>query len=134
MQLCVKERDLIGGSFQHEAILRMISERCERLIVVLSPAFLESPANTFFMSFAQALGIEQRQRKIIPCLYEPCKLPPMLSYYYVLVYKRSGRYWNFWDKLRDSIQKVPSQIIVNNINNAMPRFVELIPPSYSIDI
>lgn len=118
----MKERDLIGGTFEHDAILRMISERCERLIVVISPAFLASAANSFFTIFAQALGIEQKKRKIIPCMYEACKLPPALSYFFPLIYTRSGRYWNFWDKLRDSIVRTPSEIIVNNINNTvMPR-------------
>lgn len=58
LQLCVKDRDLLGGlSSQHSAMLRLISERCNRLIVIISPAFLQSPANTFFIDFAQALGI-----------------------------------------------------------------------------
>lgn len=42
---------------RHDAILRLISERCNRLIVIMSPAFFKSAANTFFMSYAQALGI-----------------------------------------------------------------------------
>ena len=124
-QLCVKQRDFMGGSFEHDTILRMISERCERMIVVISPAFLSSPANTFFMSFAQAIGIEHRRRKIIPCLYEPCTLPPTLSYYHMLVYKRHGQYFNFWDKLRDSIQQTAPQITVSKPPpiTTMPRCV-----------
>lgn len=31
-------------------------------------------------------------------------MPPELSYYFLLDYNRAGKLWNFWDKLRDSIQ------------------------------
>lgn len=96
--------------------------RCARLIVVISPAFLESNANKFFYSVAQSISIgefpgrnpetgekrrnfaEQRQRKIIPCIYKDCgKLPPELDCYFKLDFRRSGALWNFWEKLRDSI-------------------------------
>lgn len=56
-QICDKSRDLLGGTLSHEAILRLISERCNRLIVIVSPAFLKSRANTFFTSCAQSIGI-----------------------------------------------------------------------------
>lgn len=57
-QLCVKDRDLIAGvTFEHEAIMTLISERCNRLIVIISSNFLKSPANKFFLNYAQALGI-----------------------------------------------------------------------------
>lgn len=105
LRLCVKERDLVGGiSFEHEAILRLISERCNRLVVIFSPAFLESAANTFFVNYAQALGIEQKRRKIIPCVYKKCEIPATLNYSFLLKYERSGRLFNFWEKLRDTIR------------------------------
>ncbi|XP_043253908.1 myeloid differentiation primary response protein MyD88 [Colletes gigas] len=104
LKLCLKDRDLIGGiTFEHEAVMTLISERCNRLIVIVSPNFLKSPANKFFLNYAQALGIDKRQRKVIPCLYEKCQLPPQLSYMFVLDYNRAGLY-NFWGKLCDSVQ------------------------------
>lgn len=121
-QLCVRERDLIGGTFEHDAILRMISERCERLVVVISKAFLKSSVNAFFVNFAQAMGIQHCQRKIIPCMFEPCQLPPSLSYLFALNYWRQSRYSNFWDKLRDSIKGDSLQVVNSNMNGSdMPR-------------
>ncbi|XP_060813063.1 myeloid differentiation primary response protein MyD88 [Bombus pascuorum] len=106
LKLCVKDRDLIAGvTFEHEAVMTLISERCNRLIVLISNNFLKSSANKFFLSYAQALGIDKRQRKVIPCLYEKCKLPPQLQYMFVLDYNRVGLY-DFWGKLRDSVQVV----------------------------
>ncbi|XP_018318401.1 myeloid differentiation primary response protein MyD88 [Agrilus planipennis] len=113
LKLCVKDRDLVGGAFEHDVIIKLISERCNRLVVIITAAFLKSSANVFFVSLAQAISIEQRQRKIIPCLYGPCKVPPEISCYVMLDYERSGKWkWNFWEKLRDSIQtpkKIPVQ-------------------------
>lgn len=42
---------------EFDAATRLITERCNRLIVIISPAFLESEANKFFLKFAQALGM-----------------------------------------------------------------------------
>lgn len=46
-----------GLTFEHEAIMRLIAKRCNRLIVIASPNFLKSEANKFFVTFATALGI-----------------------------------------------------------------------------
>ncbi|XP_058832961.1 myeloid differentiation primary response protein MyD88 [Topomyia yanbarensis] len=105
LKICVKDRDLLAGiSFEHEAIIRLISERCRRLVVVISKEFLRSPLNEFFVTFAQALQIEQKKRKIIPCVYERLELPANLKFYFILDYKRSNKLYNFWDKLMDAIK------------------------------
>ncbi|KAF5279256.1 hypothetical protein FQA39_LY18300 [Lamprigera yunnana] len=104
LKLCAKDRDLIVGVFEHESVIKLIAERCNRLIAIISPAFLESASNKFFCNFAQSLGIEQRVRKIIPCLYTPCQVPPELSCYFMLDYQRQGKLSNFWERLRDSIK------------------------------
>ncbi|XP_012146576.1 myeloid differentiation primary response protein MyD88 isoform X2 [Megachile rotundata] len=105
LKLCLKDRDLIGGiTFEHQAVMTLISERCNRLIVIVSPNFLKSPANDFFLSYAQGSGICKGQRKIIPCLYGQCELPRQLNYMFVLDYKRC--LYNFWERLRDSVKTV----------------------------
>ncbi|BES96325.1 myeloid differentiation primary response [Nesidiocoris tenuis] len=118
LKLCLKDRDLVGGvTFEHEAIMRLISERCKRLIILVSPSFLQSPANKFFVTFAQALGIEQRQRKIVPCIYKRVALPQELSYYFVLDYTRTSPLWNFWDRLSSSV-KAPALAIGPSTSSA----------------
>lgn len=57
--------------------------------------------NIFFISL---YVLEQGKRKIIPCLYEKCEIPLELRNYFMLDYNRAGKLWNFWEKLRDSIQ------------------------------
>uniref|UniRef100_A0A182QGG1 TIR domain-containing protein n=1 Tax=Anopheles farauti TaxID=69004 RepID=A0A182QGG1_9DIPT len=108
MQLCLKDRDILGGgTFEHEVISRLISERCRRLVVIYSKAFLESPLNDFTVTFAQALQIEKKERKVIPCVYDRCELPPHLRFTCRLDYQRSQNLYNFWDKLTDSIRGAP---------------------------
>jgi myeloid differentiation primary response protein MyD88 len=103
--LCVKDRDLLGGlSFESDAILRLLSKRCNRLIIIVSKTFLQSPMQIFITNFAQALGIEHGQRKIIPCLLEPCDLPQMLRYCYRLDYFKNNKLFDFWDKLDKSLK------------------------------
>ena len=103
LQLCIKDRDLLCGSYELDTITRLISGRCQRVIVVLSPAFLKSVANEFFTNFALHLSVEQRSKIIIPCLYKPCEVPAMLRFYFALVYRRTAIY-NFWEKMRDAIR------------------------------
>lgn len=114
LKLCLKDRDLVGGvAFEHEAVMKLISERCNRLLIIISPNFLNSSANKFFLNYAQALSIEKRQRKLIPCIYENCELPFQLKYISTLDYNRRGLY-NFWDKLHNSI-KTSDSINTNGI-------------------
>lgn len=93
---------------ENDAIMRMISERCNRLIVIFSKAFFESASNTFFVKFAQAISLEQRQRKIIPVIIEECDIPSQFSLYYMLRYRYPEMpHHNFWERLNRSVQKVP---------------------------
>lgn len=48
---------MTGLTFEHNAIIQLISERCNRLLVVLSPNFSKSPVNKFFLNYAQAVSI-----------------------------------------------------------------------------
>lgn len=57
LKLCVKDRDMVGGSVELETIIKLITDRCNRLIVIVSEAFLCSPWNKFFLMLAQKLGI-----------------------------------------------------------------------------
>lgn len=61
MKLCVRERDLVAGGLEVDMIIKLITERCNRLIAILSNAFLQSAANRFFVSFAQSIGIGTKE-------------------------------------------------------------------------
>ncbi|XP_065081945.1 myeloid differentiation primary response protein MyD88 [Ochlerotatus camptorhynchus] len=128
LKLCVKDRDLLAGiNFEHDAIIKLISERCRRLVVVISKEFLKSPLHNFFVMFAQALQIEQKKRKIIPCVYERLELPANLKFYFILDYKRSNKLYNFWDKLEDAIKARTDSPVIENINQTKEAEVDNIP-------
>lgn len=116
LKLCLKERDLLAGyEFEHDAIRRLLTDRCNRLIVILSPAFILSGLNVFIANLAQSLGIVQQRRKIIPCLLEPCELPELFRHVHILNYQRSKKFFNFWEKLRVSVEQTPDEL------NTLPR-------------
>ena len=57
----MKDRDFLGGlTFEHDAILRLLNERCRKVIVVVSQAFFESQTDMFFVKFTQKLGISEK--------------------------------------------------------------------------
>ncbi|XP_011647084.1 myeloid differentiation primary response protein MyD88 isoform X2 [Pogonomyrmex barbatus] len=104
LKLCLKDRDLVAGTeFEHEAVMKLITERCNRLLIIVTPNFLNSSANKFFLNYTQALSIEKQQRKIIPCIYKNCELPVQLKYIFKLDYNRKG-FFDFWGKVRDSVK------------------------------
>ncbi|XP_074106046.1 LOW QUALITY PROTEIN: myeloid differentiation primary response protein MyD88 [Cotesia typhae] len=117
LKLFIKDRDFVRGiPFEHVAVMDMISERCNRLIVVLSPNFIKSSANDFIVKYAQGVGIKQNLRKIIPCLYEQCTIPKALQFMTLLTYNKSNVY--FWKRLQDSIATVPIDTPKNELTSA----------------
>nr|AHH80650.1 MyD88 [Antheraea pernyi] len=115
-QICTKERLLPGHATEYAPVAQLISKRCLYIILVYSPHFLMSPANTFYRDYAQAVTIESKQqtfqRKFIPIMYKECQLPVHLMYYHKLYYKKEGRaMYDFWEKLRQSLGQ----------NRVMPR-------------
>lgn len=60
LQLCFKNRDLLGGvPFTHVALTQLIEERCRYLLVILTKEFLDSPENQFLMNYTHALQIRK---------------------------------------------------------------------------
>ncbi|XP_032676383.1 myeloid differentiation primary response protein MyD88-A [Odontomachus brunneus] len=124
LKLCLKDRDLVAGiTFEHEAVMKIIKERCNRVLIIVSPNFLVSAANKFFLNYTQALSIDTRQRKIIPCLYKRCELPMQLKYMFLLDYNRRGLY-DFWGRLHDSIKVLNSSVTctqkITEVTNTLP--------------
>ncbi|XP_008190565.1 myeloid differentiation primary response protein MyD88 isoform X2 [Tribolium castaneum] len=108
MKFCVKDRDLVGGGLEMDKMIKLITHRCNRLVVILSDSFFKSSANEYYLSFAHAYGIES-QRKIIPCIYKNLTTnPPHMKCLFTLDFQRMAAF-NVWDKLRDSIRVVSAE-------------------------
>ena len=78
----IKDRDFLGGILEHAAVMRLISERCDKLI--FSPCFFSSEYCNFLATFAQNQGLKERTRKLIPSVYEQCDIPSNLAVHYKL--------------------------------------------------
>ncbi|PSN51656.1 hypothetical protein C0J52_09614 [Blattella germanica] len=55
----------------------------------------------------------KRLRKVVPVMYQRCELPPELNYYFWLDYSRSGKLFDFWLKLHNSVHS-PSSVVLPN--------------------
>ncbi len=65
--------------------MKLISERCAKLVPIFSPDFFRSESNNFFTLFAQHISITEGERKkIIPIVYRDCTIPPNIGIYHKL--------------------------------------------------
>ena len=70
----------MAGSLEYETFLHLLERRCRRMLVILSPAFLESKECENQTRYATSLAVEMRSRIIIPLLVSKCPvLPSSLS-------------------------------------------------------
>ncbi|XP_075225048.1 myeloid differentiation primary response protein MyD88 [Lycorma delicatula] len=107
----LKDFDLAPGIiFEQQAFMKLIRERCDKVLIILSPEFIKTPLNGFLHSFAMAVSMEDMQkRKVIPCIYKfqsDADIPLEYRIYTKLYYKEiNSRYseLTFWNRLRTSI-------------------------------
>lgn len=126
-QICSKD-DLLGGMDEPEEIRELIT-RSKRIIVVLTPDFVKSPANVAFASFAASWGIDKCKRMVIPCFFADIKedqIPKQYSNYHALRYNPKSKFCNFWEKLENSIKYSPEHRENQLRNAAHHRFPESI--------
>lgn len=107
LRLFIKDRDMLGGLMETEADIKMMHERCERIILVLSPEFFSDQKCEFQTIIAQAMQVEKNMysRKVIPLIYKPCELPMRLRYIANLNYSKQDMFGSFWNRLFKSITK-----------------------------
>ncbi|XP_065353071.1 myeloid differentiation primary response protein MyD88-A [Cloeon dipterum] len=127
IKVFIKNRDLIPGVFEFDAVLEMIANRCNKIVVIFSdPLFQNDKLNSFLVSYAQVVGIETDKRKIIPVTFEMCNIPSKLRFIYRVDYS-NNQHWNFYDKLYNSVR--PSHLPPST--QLMPRATK---PSLSEEI
>lgn len=82
----------------------LMEKRCNKLLVILSPEFLESSECEFQTKFTFSLQIEEQQRRLIPIIYKSCKLPSLLGCLTKINLSGSNSMsnWN-WQKLVSSL-------------------------------
>lgn len=102
--LCVRDDLLAGVSL--DDILNLISERCNKVIILLSKALVGCEMSLRITSEAQTLGIQQKKQIIIPCLLEKCTLPPTLSSCYKIDCSANNKFYDCWERIYDTLGEV----------------------------
>ncbi|XP_025199948.1 myeloid differentiation primary response protein MyD88 [Melanaphis sacchari] len=129
LKLCLKDRDLRPGvMFEYQSIIKLISDRCNWLIIIVSNDFSNSPWNRFIMNYIQSLAIEQRLPKIIPCVFGDCVLPQELKCYVHLFFNKHNPFCDPWNKLRITLSPNKNLALTNsmeaNISYQKPKIEE----------
>lgn len=105
-KLFIKDRDLEPGApIEMSEILDVIVKRVNRLIVVVSNAFLTSPMEKYFTDFAQSLGIFEQRKIIVPCVREFCQIPSSMRFMFSLKFYQTTGFIDWWDKLRITLEE-----------------------------
>jgi len=121
LKILIKDRDLLGGTFEHAAVMKLISSRCTKLVPLFSPSFFNSEYNTFLANFAQHLSLESPGKitaKIIPIVSDQrCQIPPNLGMYAKLKYDPNNTLFNFWERL---VRTINPSVKYNPLNAPVP--------------
>jgi len=132
LKIVIKDRDLLGGTFEHAAVMELISSRCTKLLPVFTPSFFSSEYNKFLANFAQHFSLENPGKitsKIIPIVNDQrCDIPANLSMYHKLRYDPNNTMFNFWEKL---VRTINPSVKYNPLNapNAPPQAQKIIQPT-----
>lgn len=101
------------GSWAYESFAQVIDCQCSKVLIILSPDFLECPECDFQTAFATGLAIEQRNRKLIPIIHKKCDLPPIIRMITKIDLSR-GTDTPEWSWIR-LINSIRSNVINNSI-------------------
>ena len=107
LKIIIKDRDLLGGLFEHRAVMELIGSRCAKLMPFFTPTFFNSPYNQFLVDYAQWAQMEVHNKisgKIIPIVSQQrCDIPAHLSLYSKIKYDPNTTIFNFWERLVKTI-------------------------------
>lgn len=118
LKLFVPHRDDLPGASKHVISAKLIQERCKRMVIVMSPRYLQSDACDFQTKFAHALAPGSRSKKLVPVLISQCKTPNILHHVTMCDYTRGDLTGWFWERLYRSLQAPlnPYEITIQNPN------------------
>ncbi|XP_077993477.1 myeloid differentiation primary response protein MyD88-like [Glandiceps talaboti] len=99
LKLCIDFRDLVPGTAYVTATAELITNRCKRIIIVLSPEFLVSEQCDFQAKIALTFSPGARMKRIVPMLYKRCEVPNILRHITICDYTKSDLQEWFWDRV-----------------------------------
>ncbi|XP_015786667.1 myeloid differentiation primary response protein MyD88 [Tetranychus urticae] len=108
LRLFIRDRDLLLGTMKYDAYTKLIEQRCNYVIIILTPDFVESEECKYQTLFATDLAIQDRERKLIPIILKSCNIPPFVRLMSKIDFSRRDSKWEWvWRKLIFSISSKP---------------------------
>ncbi|XP_076437327.1 myeloid differentiation primary response protein MyD88-like [Babylonia areolata] len=104
LRLFVPHRDDLPGASKYVISAKLIQDRCKRMVIVMSPRYLQSEACDFQTKFAHALSPGSRSKKLVPVLVTWCNTPNILRHVTMCDYTRGDMTGWFWERLIKSLQ------------------------------
>ncbi|XP_060586519.1 myeloid differentiation primary response protein MyD88-like [Ruditapes philippinarum] len=104
LKLFVPWRDDLPGASHNTVTAKLIEHRCRRMIIVISPSYLQSSACDFQTKFAHGLSPGSRNKKLIPVLIQDCTIPEILRHITCCNYTRKELLEWFWTRLVSSLK------------------------------
>lgn len=133
IRLFIRDRDLLLGQMEYEAFARLIDERCNRVLIVLSPEFLKSVECEFQTRYATSLAVEQQQRKLIPIIYKSCDIPHLLRYLSKIDFTKLYIHDWVWHRLIHSIKGEGGREFTSSVSE-QPSVSNSRPPTYATSV
>lgn len=104
LKLFVRDRDSLSGTLEFDTFTQLIETRCNRMLLILSPAFIESEEHQMQTRYANSIAVEMRQRKLVPLIYKQCQnLPTVVRLLTKIDFTHGKPAW-IWTRLVDSIK------------------------------
>jgi len=126
IKVCLKDRDLLVGTLELDAVTSLISERCNKVAVLLTPQFFSSSCNKFYSVLAQCRAITENKRSFLPIVHNnQTNLPTNIG----MLTKLSTSNPYFWSKLCMNINEnfrespdnpLPKNFADNSYNTTTP--------------
>nr|ABQ32299.1 Myd88 [Branchiostoma belcheri] len=105
LKLCIDDRDLLPGTAYLTVTAELIENRCKRMVVVLSPEFLESPECDFQTKYAMSLSPGAKKQRLIPVMYKQIEVPQLLRFVTVIDYVKEELEERFWHRLSKALSR-----------------------------
>ncbi|XP_046570294.1 LOW QUALITY PROTEIN: myeloid differentiation primary response protein MyD88-like [Haliotis rubra] len=104
LKLFVPWRDDLPGSSTYTVSAKLIQDRCRRMVIIMSPRYLRSPACDFQTKFAHSLSPGSRSKKLVPVLITPCIIPQILRHVSLCDFTKLALMEWFWHRLAVAIK------------------------------
>ncbi|XP_019623569.1 PREDICTED: myeloid differentiation primary response protein MyD88-like [Branchiostoma belcheri] len=105
LKLCIDDRDLLPGTAYLTVTAELIENRCKRMVVVLSPEFLDSPECDFQTKYAMSLSPGAKKQRLIPVMYKQIEVPQLLRFVTVIDYVKDELKTWFWHRLAKALSR-----------------------------